>query len=210
MALASFPEATRLGLGTHVSWGAWWLWGFSGWWQAWFSLARWHKEHTRSMCPPVSAHDQTGGIGSLSRELMGLDLLRDASLCDSRKSLMAGNQLLGIWPPNLAILVRWTVHPAGVFSSSCAEAVCLNGPLMALGSPPIAMDSVWLVSITFWVSVSSSGKMVLVPSTSRTIGRNTGHKRCYVLEQHASWRTQWVRIIAFTLPCFSHMGPSET
>lgn len=65
-----------------------------------------------------------------------LDLLRDASLCDSRKSLMAGNQVLGIQPPNLAILVQWTLHPAGIFSSSCAEAVCLNGPLMALWSLP--------------------------------------------------------------------------
>lgn len=65
-----------------------------------------------------------------------MDPLRDASLCDSRKSLTAGNQLLGILAPNLAILVRWSLHPAGVFSSSCAEAVCLNGPLMALWSPP--------------------------------------------------------------------------
>lgn len=117
-----------------------------------------------------------------------LDPLRDASLCDSRKSLTAGNQLLGIWPPNLAILVRWTLRPAGVFNSYAPKQCVWMALSWPFGVHLIAIDSVWLVSIgeSFWVSVSSSGKMVLVLSTSRTIGRNKGHQRCDVLEQHAS------------------------
>lgn len=76
------------------------------------------------------------------------------------------------------------LYPAGAFSFSCSKAVCLNGPLMESTLLPLILCDL-LALLHLSVSVSSSGKMVLVLSTSRTIGRDKGCKKCYVLEQRA-------------------------
>lgn len=80
------------------------------------------------------------------------DLLRDASLCDSGKPLMAGNQFFRILPPNLAILVLWTFASCWrlqffMLRSSVSE-------WTSHGVHLIAIDSVWLVSIVASFSLS--------------------------------------------------------
>lgn len=173
------------------------------------------------MYKPVSAHYQTGGLWSLSRDYQCLvfihfnqmwfwmDLVRDAFLHDSRKSLMAVDQLFRILPPNLLLLILWTLCPRD-FNPSYSEVVWVNGHLMALCSQPYCH---WFCvicqycGIFSWVSVSLSGKMVLVLSTSRTTVKNKWYKKCYVLEQCASnIKEWWILIIASMLPPFSHTG----
>lgn len=69
------------------------------------------------------------------------------------------------------------------------------------------LDYVLLVAVieSFWVSVSSSAEMTLIPSTSRTSVRNKWHTTCYVLEQCAFCLKDTMKKNSVMLSRFSHI-----